>query len=74
MQYEEIIEARDKVYLFLQQEGVANAGVGVGYSQNEQKPCLFIHLEHPLPYELSQKVQSNWPGTEVEVVGSAIAY
>jgi hypothetical protein len=73
-QHNHLIEARDEVYVFLKGSGIEGAGVGVGYSEDTQKPCLFIHLEKPLPPELNQKLQHYWPGTEVEVVGRAIAY
>jgi hypothetical protein len=39
-QYEEAVKAKEEVYLFLQQKGVKNAGVGLGYNQNT--PMILI--------------------------------
>ncbi len=72
--YVHMLESRDKVYSFLQQQGIINAGVGVGRNKETQDFCLIIHLENSLPPEIREKVQVYWPGTEFEVVGHATAY
>jgi hypothetical protein len=71
--YESILESREKVHLFLKQEGIANAGVGIGHNKNRDL-CLVIHLENELPIDVRKKLQEIWPGTEIEVVGHATAY
>jgi hypothetical protein len=71
--YEQILESRDKVHLFLEKQGVTNAGVGVGYNKNRDF-CLVIHLENDLPIDIGKKLQELWPGTKIEVVGHANAY
>lgn len=71
--YEQILESRDKVCLFLEKQGVTNAGVGVGHNKNRDF-CLVIHLENDLPIHIGEKLQELWPGTEIEVVGHANAY
>jgi hypothetical protein len=73
-QYQDVLKARDKVNSFLQQEGVANAGVGFGFDRDTQSWRLAIHLESPLPPEITQFLQSSWPETEVRVVGPMILY
>lgn len=73
--YEQILEARDKVQLFLKGHGVTNPGVGVGHNKNSDF-CLVIHLENAndLPVSVEKKLQEFWPGTEIEVIGRATAY
>jgi hypothetical protein len=78
-QYEEAVKAKEEVYLFLQQKGVKNAGVGLGYNQNTKKWCLAIHLQNPPndpDFELSKVLEGDWNGTEVRVkhVGRIVAY
>jgi hypothetical protein len=73
-QYRDMLRAKDKVNSFLQQKGVANAGVGLGFNRETLSWRLAIHLESPLPPELTQILQSDWPGTEVKVVGPMVLY
>jgi hypothetical protein len=70
--YEQLLELRDKVYLFLKNEDITNAGVGVGRNNNDF--ALVVHLESDLPANIRTKLQERFPGTEIEVVGQAKAY
>jgi hypothetical protein len=72
--YQQILESRDKVHLLLQDEGVENAGVGVGYRENSEDLCLVIQLEKPLPPKIEEKVKDWYSDIEIEVVDSATAY
>jgi hypothetical protein len=79
-QYEATVKAKEEIYSFLQEKGMTNVGVGIGYNKETQKWCLAIHLQNPLPpqpdAELKKVLKGDWNGMEVRVkhVGQVIAY
>jgi hypothetical protein len=71
---EELIQSRDKLHSFLQQQNIINAGVGVGLSKKSQAPCLVLHLQEPLSQDQAKIVQDYCSDVEIEVVGKATTY